>query len=62
MDLGGGVSMELVRIPAGCFMVGPESGAPIERPVHEVTISQNFYIGRYEVTPAHWQAAMETSP
>ncbi len=62
VDLGGGVSMELVRIPAGCFMMGRESGAPIERPVHEVTISQDFYIGRYEVTRAQWQAVMETSP
>ncbi|MBM3296697.1 MAG: formylglycine-generating enzyme family protein, partial [Candidatus Aminicenantes bacterium] len=35
---------------------------PFEQPVHEVTISKGFYIGRYEVTQAQWQALMGDNP
>jgi formylglycine-generating enzyme required for sulfatase activity len=33
-----------------------------ERPQHRVTISDGFYMGRYEVTQAQWQAVMGTNP
>lgn len=33
-----------------------------ERPVHEVTISQGFYVGKYEVTQGQWQALMGNNP
>jgi formylglycine-generating enzyme required for sulfatase activity len=33
-----------------------------EKPVHEVTISQPFYMGKYEVTQAQWQAVMGNNP
>ncbi len=62
LDLGGGVTMELVRIPAGSFMMGSENGFSDERPVHSVTISRDFYIGRYEVTQAQWRAVMGNNP
>jgi len=62
LDLGGGVTMELVRIPAGSFMMGSENGDYNETPVHSVTITQNFYIGRYEVTQAQWERVMGTTP
>ncbi|MDA1105892.1 MAG: SUMF1/EgtB/PvdO family nonheme iron enzyme, partial [Planctomycetota bacterium] len=33
-----------------------------ENPVHSVTLTQPFYMGRYEVTQAQWQAAMGSNP
>jgi formylglycine-generating enzyme required for sulfatase activity len=41
---------ELVEIPAGQFMMGSESGRTDERPVHQVTILEPFYLGATEVT------------
>jgi formylglycine-generating enzyme required for sulfatase activity len=56
------MGIEMVYIPPGEFMMGSENGDKDERPVHRVTISQAFYIGRYEVTQAQWQAAMGDNP
>ena len=33
-----------------------------ELPVHAVTLSQPFYIGKTEVTQRQWSALMETNP
>ena len=33
-----------------------------EGPQHEVTISQAFYLGKYEVTQAQWEAVMGANP
>jgi formylglycine-generating enzyme required for sulfatase activity len=54
--------MEFVLIPAGTFMMGAEDGESDERPVHQVTISRPFYLGKYEVTQAQWQAVMGNNP
>ena len=50
IDLGDGVKMKLVRIPAGEFLMGSESGLPDERPVTRVRIEEPFWMGRFEVT------------
>ena len=57
-----GIGMELILVPAGSFMMGSESGKADEKPRHEVTISQPFYMGKYEVTQAQWQAVMGSNP
>ena len=66
LSLGGGVTMDLVRIPAGTFEMGTNDTdydwLEHSRPVHTVTISQPFYMGKYEVTRAQWQAVMGTAP
>ncbi|MGI9266084.1 MAG: formylglycine-generating enzyme family protein, partial [Akkermansiaceae bacterium] len=76
LDLGKGVSMKLVLIPAGKFMMGNhdtpaetvkkfggfERNLIDEYPAHEVTISKPFYMGIYEVTQAQWKAMMGTEP
>jgi len=66
LDLGHGVTMELVRIPAGQFMMGSreseEGHTPHESPQHLVKIARPFYIGKYEVTGAQWQAIMGENP
>ena len=64
LDLGGGVTMDLVPIPAGEFMMGsPSSEAKRndDETRHRVRISKPFYMGKYEVTQAQWEAVMGTS-
>jgi formylglycine-generating enzyme required for sulfatase activity len=56
------IGMEFVLIPAGTFMMGSEGNESDERPVHRVTISRPFYLGKYEVTQAQWQAVMGSNP
>ena len=55
-------SMEFALIPAGRFSMGSASGGSDEKPVHEVTIGQPFYIGKYEVTQGQWTAVMGKNP
>ncbi|MBN1342639.1 MAG: SUMF1/EgtB/PvdO family nonheme iron enzyme [Phycisphaerae bacterium] len=50
IDLGGGVKLELVRIPAGQFVMGDSNGDLDERPSACVTIDRPFWMGRFEVT------------
>ena len=57
-DLADGVTLEMVEIPGGKFLMGsPESEADSldrERPQHEVTVP-TFYIGKKNVTQAQWR-------
>jgi len=62
LDLGGGVKMELVLIRPGSFQMGDPSGADDAKPVHKVTITQPFYLGKYKVTQQQWQAVMGSNP
>jgi len=59
-----GVGMDFVRIPGGTFLMGSADGAAPdnEKPQHWVTIGKPFYLGKYEVTQAQWQAVMGSSP
>lgn len=54
--------MEFVRLEAGEFRMGSANGETDERPVHTVRISRPFYLGKYEVTQAQWQAVMGKNP
>ena len=65
LDHGNGVSMQLVRIRAGTFIMGsPEVSAlakrhrrtAAEQPLHEVTIGSDFYLGAFEVTRGQFAA------
>jgi formylglycine-generating enzyme required for sulfatase activity len=64
--LPGGVPLEMVPIPAGTFMMGAHDGEvsadDIEYPQHRVTLSQDFLMGKHEVTQAQWQAVMGSNP
>jgi formylglycine-generating enzyme required for sulfatase activity len=62
VNLNGGVSLEMVEIPKGSFCMGSNDGEANEKPVHQVTINYSFYVGKYEVTQAQWQAAMGSNP
>jgi formylglycine-generating enzyme required for sulfatase activity len=64
-DLGKGIKLEMILIPAGKFMMGsPESepGRQQNETQHEVTLTKPFYIGKYEVTQEQWEAVMESNP
>jgi formylglycine-generating enzyme required for sulfatase activity/ribosomal protein S18 acetylase RimI-like enzyme len=66
LDCGGGVNMPLVLIPAGAFMMGSpedeEDPCDAEGPQQEVRIGKPFYLGKYPVTQAQWQAVMRSNP
>ena len=55
---------EFVWVPAGEFRMGSTSSEalPNEQPVTRVAISEGFYLGKYEVTQAEWQAVMGSNP
>ncbi|MCL2934742.1 MAG: formylglycine-generating enzyme family protein [Trichodesmium sp. MAG_R03] len=57
--LADGISLEMVLIPGGTFMMGsPESekeSRDSERPQHDVTVPP-FFMGKYPVTQGQWKA------
>ena len=61
VDLGGGVKMEFILIQAGSFQMGSNKNSN-EKPVHMVTITKPFYLGKYEVTQEQWQQIMDSNP
>jgi len=59
--------IEMVLIPPGTFQMGCSASQQwdcsySESPVHTVTLTNAFYMGRYEVTQAQWQARMGSNP
>jgi formylglycine-generating enzyme required for sulfatase activity len=68
----------IVKIPAGTFRMGSDqviyaddawkpcpACAPrneVERPVHQVTISKDFWMGQFDVTQKQWQDVMGSNP
>ena len=50
VDLGGGVKMAFVLVPAGEFVMGDPSGGSHERPLTRVRIDRAFWMGRTEVS------------
>ena len=66
------IGMEFVLITAGHFWMGAaddddtayddETDFNDEKPRHEVTISRSFYLGKYPVTQAQWEAVMGENP
>lgn len=50
IDLGGGVKLDLVLVPAGEFVMGDASGHPDEGPASRVKIDRSYWMGRVEIT------------
>jgi formylglycine-generating enzyme required for sulfatase activity len=50
VDLGGGITLDLVRVPAGEFVMGQGDGAADERPCAVVKVARDVWIGRCEVS------------
>ncbi|MBM4033411.1 MAG: formylglycine-generating enzyme family protein [Planctomycetes bacterium] len=77
VDLGGGVKMTLVLIPAGSFTMGsteaeikavlakwPEANEEWfkdQKPAHKVTISRSFWVGKHEVTVGQFRRFSEAT-
>ncbi|MDM8565431.1 SUMF1/EgtB/PvdO family nonheme iron enzyme [Candidatus Halobeggiatoa sp. HSG11] len=55
------INLEMLYIPAGEFMMGSNEHES-EQPIHKVTIKQPFYMGKYPITQAQWQAVMGNNP
>ena len=64
-DLGNGVTLDMVAIPGGTFMMGsPETEKERnsnEGPQRSVTVPA-FFMAKYPVTQAQWQAVMGNNP
>ena len=64
--LPGNVPLEMVWIPAGTFLMGAatneQDSYAFEKPQHQVTLTQGFWMGKYELTKRQWTALMGTSP
>ncbi len=60
--------IEMLLVPPGTFDMGCSQGSisygctDEERPVHSVTLTKAFYLGRYEVTQAQWGAKIGSNP
>jgi formylglycine-generating enzyme required for sulfatase activity len=59
--------IEMLLIPPGSFQMGcsasnQEECFSQESPVHTVTLTNSYYLSRYEVTQAQWQARMGSNP
>ncbi|OAD21283.1 Sulphatase-modifying factor domain protein, partial [Candidatus Thiomargarita nelsonii] len=59
-DLGKGVLLEMVSIPGGTFTMG-STEYDSEKPPHSVTVKP-FYMSKYPVTQAQWEAVMGNNP
>jgi formylglycine-generating enzyme required for sulfatase activity len=61
-----GISIDMVRVEAGTFTMGAtaEMIDPMddEKPTHRVALTNDYYIGKYEVTQALWKAVMGKNP
>ncbi|MEJ2552679.1 MAG: formylglycine-generating enzyme family protein [Gammaproteobacteria bacterium] len=57
------IGMKLMAIPGGSFLMGgdPKDDIADELPPHTVKVAP-FYLGKYEVTQAQWQAVMGENP
>ena len=55
-NLGNGVTIDLVYIPSGTFIMGSPQGEGYdhEKPQHQVRV-QAFFMGKYPITQAQWQ-------
>ena len=61
-----GISIDMVKVETGTFMMGAtlemQDSYDDEMPVHQVTLTNDYYMGKYEVTQALWQAVMGNNP
>ena len=60
-------NIEMLLVPGGTFTMGCSASTSFlcisdESPTHQVTLTQAFYMGRFEVTQAQWTATMVDNP
>jgi formylglycine-generating enzyme required for sulfatase activity len=62
-----GTNIEMLLVPPGIFTMGctpsnQDGCTGDENPTHSVTLTQAFYLSRYEVTQSQWVAKMGSNP
>jgi formylglycine-generating enzyme required for sulfatase activity len=63
VELDGGVKMDFVLVRPGSFRMGTvDMYGKQQPPYRHVSVSNEFYMARYEVTQEQWQALMGTNP
>ncbi len=64
-DFGNGVTLEMVQIPGGTFLMGSpteeKERQSDERPQHQVKVP-GFFMGKYEITQAQYETIMGSNP
>jgi formylglycine-generating enzyme required for sulfatase activity len=61
VDLNATVAMDMIWCPPGTFTMGSplsEAGRQSDETEHNVSLTQGFYLGKYEVTQAQYEAVM----
>lgn len=62
----GSCSFNMIRVEHGTFMMGAtkeqERAFGNEKPIHQVTLTNDYYIGETQVTQALWKAVMGKNP
>jgi len=65
IPLAEGVDLDMIWIEPGTFIMGSpedELGRDDDENQHEVTLTQSYWLGKYEVTQAQYEAIMGTNP
>ena len=65
IKLPGGATMEMIWCEPGSFMMGSpitERGRFDDEPLHMVTLTKGFWLGKYEVTQRQWESVMGDNP
>ena len=61
MTLPGGAKIEMIWCGPGSFMMGSpknEAGRFDDEPIHPVTLTKGFWLGKYEITQEQWESVM----
>jgi formylglycine-generating enzyme required for sulfatase activity len=65
VDLNSSVSLKMIWVDPGTFRMGSpttEAGRETHESEHIVTLTQGFYLGKYEVTQAQYEAVIGSNP
>jgi formylglycine-generating enzyme required for sulfatase activity len=62
IDLGEGIVIEMVQIPAGRYSMGSMEGDRDESPIRVFTFREPFWMGKYEITQAQYERVTGENP
>lgn len=66
IPLGDSVNIEMVKVEHGTFEMGASRKMKYSKksatPTHRVTLTKDYYIGKYEVTQTLWKTVMGDNP
>lgn len=54
--------IDLILVESGSFKMGSNEGDTDQQPSHNVRITKDYYIGKYEVTQKEWRTVMGNNP